>query len=65
MNTATRQYSTDQITEYKAMLDRVEAMVYKWHADMMAAFDCLLEKINETTYSMTENAEVALGFCSC
>ena len=43
------------------MLDRVEAMVYKSHADMMAGFDRLLEKINETTYSMTENAEVALG----
>ena len=43
------------------MLDRVEAMVYKWHADMMAGFDRLLEKINETTPSMKENAEVALG----
>ena len=61
MNAATRQYCTDQITEYKAMLDRVEAIVCKWHADMMAGFDRLLEKINETKLSMKENAEVALA----
>ncbi|KAL2059353.1 hypothetical protein ABVK25_000645 [Lepraria finkii] len=48
MNTAIRQYSTDQITAQNTILDRVEAMICKWHADMMAGFDRLLEKIDGT-----------------